>query len=245
MPGNLQPGTSTLMIQAAGLSRTVYLHVPQAVTGGQVPLVLALHGDGDTAQNFVTATGLVADADAEGFVLAAPQGMTRDVDVHEAGMVVQTIPQIDWDPYNAIQADGSFTSQYNDDMPLLDMLRQQLVASGSIDVHKIIVYGYSQGGYMSFRYGMSDAADIGCAAVIAAAHPAPGTRLVETAARKVPVVLQIGTADPAYGNAQQTAQELMTNGNLVQLNTIQAAGHVPVPGDPKVPLDWCLQHALP
>ena len=95
---------------------------------------------------------------------------------------------------------------------------------------------------------MSDAADIACAAVLAAGHPVPGTMLVELAARKVPpvvVLLQIGTLDSAYANAQQAAQELMTNGHLVQLDCIQGQGHVPAPGDPKAPLDWCLQNGLP
>ncbi len=239
-PGTLAPGTSTLTIAAAGVSRTVYLHVPTAVTAGPVPLVIALHGDGDTATNFVTTTGLAADADAEGFVLAAPQGITRDVPVYDNGSVVQTVPQVDWDPYNSIQSTGAITADHNEDVPLLDAIRQQLVASGSIDVHHLVVYGYSQGGYLSFRYGMSDAVDLACAAVLAAAHPLPGTTLVEQAARKIPVVIQIGTADPAYTNAQQTVQELQTNGNVVQFNAISGAGHVPPPGDPKVPLDWCL-----
>jgi hypothetical protein len=31
----------------------------------------------------------------------------------------------------------------------------------------------------------------------------------------------------------------------VELDAIQGAGHVPAPGDPKAPLDWCMQHPLP
>src|SRR5579871_261229 len=53
-PGALVPGTTTLMFNVAGQARTVLLHVPAQVTQGPVPLVLALHGDGDQAQNFVT-----------------------------------------------------------------------------------------------------------------------------------------------------------------------------------------------
>ncbi len=244
-PGSLQPGTSTLTIPAAGQTRTVYLHVPQAVTQGPVPLVIALHGDGDTAQNFVTTNSLDADSDQEGFVLAAPQGITRDVDVYVNGQVAQTVPQVDWDPYNSITGSGTIVADHNIDLPLLDAIRTQLVASGSIDVKRVVVYGYSQGGYLSFRYGMSDATDEACTAVLAAATPLPGTMLIEQAARKIPVCLQIGTADPAYANAQQTVQELQQNGNPVQFNAIQGAGHVPPPGDPKVPLDYCLQHPLP
>ena len=81
--------------------------------------------------------------------------------------------------------------------------------------------------------------------MLSAAHPMPGTTLVEQASRKTPVFLQIGTGDPAYSAAQQTATELQSNGNPMQLVTVQGAGHVPPPGDPKAPLDWCLQHPLP
>jgi predicted esterase len=244
-PGTLQPGTSTLTIITAGMTRSVYLHVPQAVLAGPIPLVLALHGDGDTDTNFVATVGLTTDSDAEGFVLAAPQGITRDVPVYEGGQVAETVPQVDWDPYNSISSSGAIVSDENNDVPLLDAIRTQLVATGSIDMKRIVVYGYSQGGYMSFRYGMSTAAVVACEAVIAAAHPLPGTMLVEAAARKIPVYLQIGTLDSPYSNAESTATELMTNGNPYVLNAVSGAGHVPVPGDPTGPLDWCLQHPLP
>src|SRR5690348_1822348 len=54
--GSLTPGTSTLTINAGGRSRSVLLHVPSQVTGHMIPLVIALHGDGDTSSNFVTGT---------------------------------------------------------------------------------------------------------------------------------------------------------------------------------------------
>jgi predicted esterase len=238
--GALTPGTTTVTIQAAGQSRTFYLHVPEAAANGQVPLVLALHGDGDTSLNFVETSGLAAASDTDGFVLAAPQGITRDIPVYDNGQVFQTVPQVDWDAYNAIQADGSITSDNNIDVPLLDAIREQLVASGSINQAHMIVYGYSQGGYLSFRYGMSDAANLSCAAVLAAISPLPGTLLVEGAARKTPVALQIGTEDYAYSNAASVIQELQTNGNPVQYTPVQGAGHVPIPGDPMAPLTWCL-----
>jgi poly(3-hydroxybutyrate) depolymerase len=241
--GALAVGTSTLTLPIAGLSRKVTLHVP--VASGPVPLVIALHGDGDVVSNFLAASGLLADSDSEGFVLAAPQGITRDVGIYEAGQVVQTVPQVDWDPYNSLQGDGTIVGDHNDDLPLLEAIRQELVASGSVDAKRVVVYGYSQGGYLAMRYGMSDAASVACAAVLAAATPLPGTKLIEQASRKTPVFLQIGTADGAYTPAQQTAQELQTNGNPVQLVAVQGAGHVPIPGDPRVPLDWCLQHPLP
>ena len=46
-------------------------------------------------------------------------------------------PGVDWDPYRTV-AGG------NIDLPLLDAIRTQLVASGSIDTKKLVVFGYSQ-----------------------------------------------------------------------------------------------------
>lgn len=235
--GSLTPGTSTLTITAGGRSRSVLLHVPSQVTGHKIPLVIALHGDGDTSSNFVTGTTqLESKSDADGFVLAAPQGITRDVTVG-----AQTVPSVDWDPYN--------DPPNNIDLPLLDAIQSQLVASGSIDTKNISVYGYSQGGYMSFRYGMESAASLSCAAVLAAGDPFGGSRptLVTGAARKIPVSLQVGSNDAtgAVDTAAQAHTELVNNGNPVQYNVIDGAGHVPVPGDFSVPLDYCRGQSLP
>ena len=47
--GTLTPGDSTLNFTAANTSRMALVHVPPQVTSGAVPLVIALHGNGDTA----------------------------------------------------------------------------------------------------------------------------------------------------------------------------------------------------
>ena len=233
--GSLTPGTTTLTINAASHSRSVLLHVPAAVTGHLLPLVIALHGDGDTNTNFVTGTTtLQAKSDADGFVLAAPQGITRNIMVGS-----QTVPNVDWDPYN--------DPPNNIDVPLLDAIRTQLVASGSIDTKNISVYGYSQGGFLSFRYGMDASTSLSCAAVLAAGDPFGGSRptLVTGAARKIPVSIQIGTADSLLPEAQSAKTELTSNGNPLDYHEISGAGHVPVPGDFTVPLDYCRSKHLP
>jgi polyhydroxybutyrate depolymerase len=207
--------------------------VPAAVSSGKLPLVIALHGNGDTNTNFVAVVGLKQLADSDAFVLAAPQGITQSFTY-----MGQPISGVDWDAYRP--ANGG-----NIDLPLLEAIRTQLSGSGSIDLKKILVYGYSQGGYLSFRYGMDASASLSCAAVIAACDPLPGAGLVSGAARKIPVSLQIGTNDFAIDGARQTKTELESNGNPLQYNEIQGAGHVPIPGDPKVPLDYCRGQALP
>ncbi|MEO7109171.1 MAG: hypothetical protein ABI183_01930 [Polyangiaceae bacterium] len=233
--GSLTPGTTTLTITAASQSRSVLLHVPAGVTGHELPLVIALHGDGDTNSNFVTGTTqLQSKSDSEDFVLAAPQGITRNVQVG-----ANTVPNVDWDPYN--------DPPNNIDLPLLDAIRTQLVATGSIDTKNISVYGYSQGGFMSFRYGMVASASLSCAAVLAAGDPYGGGNPTEVtdAARKIPVSIQIGTADSLLSTAQAAKTLLMNNGNPLDYHEITGAGHVPVPGDFSEPLDYCRGQSLP
>lgn len=233
--GSLTPGDSTLTIMAGGKARSVLLHVPAAVTGHELPLVIALHGDGDTNANFVTGTTqLEAKSDALGFVLAAPQGITRNIVVG-----AQTVPNVDWDPYNDVPA--------NIDLPLLDAIDAQLVATGSIDSKNVLVYGYSQGGFLSFRWGMDASAKLSCAAVLAAGDPFGGSRptLVTGAARKIPVSIQIGKNDSLLPQAQTAKNELTANGNPLDYHEITGAGHVPVPGDFAAPLTYCLSQHLP
>jgi poly(3-hydroxybutyrate) depolymerase len=193
---------------------------------------VALHGNGDTNTNFIATSGLQGFAATKSFVLAAPQGITQTVTVG-----TQTVPDIDWDAYRTV-ADG------NIDLPLLEAIRTGIGASSSIDPKKIFPYGYSQGGYMSFRWAMESAANLSCGAVVAAANPL-GPQLVNGAARKIPISIQIGTNDFGISNAQSTKTLLETDGFPLDYHEIAGAGHVPLPGDPAVPLDYCLSQTLP
>ena len=232
VPGKLEPGSSTLSIDAGGKTRSVALTVPAAVTGGKLPLVLALHGNGDSASNFVKTSGLAAYAETKGYVLAAPQGISQTFTYQG-----QTVSGVDWDAYRS-------RSEGNIDLALLDALKQKLVASGSIDTKRVFVYGYSQGGYLSFRYGIDSSQETSCAAVLAAASPL-GASFVQQAVRKIPFDLQIGASDPAVGNARQSRDALQGRGHPVQYDEIAGAGHVPLPGDPKKPIDYCMMQVLP
>lgn len=228
-PSMLTPGQSTLSLTAAGTARTAILYVPANVTAAS-QLAIALHGNGDTAANFLATSGLKALADADGTVLVVPQGIQRTVVVQAVG---QSVPNVAWDAYNT-------AAQGNIDLPLLDALRAQL--AGQVDARHVFVFGYSQGGYLSFEYGMIAGASLSCAAVLAASSPFGGGSndpLITNAPRKLGVVLQIGTNDGAYGAAQTTAATLQAKGFPVQLEAIQGAGHVPIPGDVATPWSYC------
>lgn len=230
--GTLAPGKTTRTIKAAGKDRSVIVVAPAAVATKKLPLVIALHGNGDTSQSFISVTTpLEKLADTEGFVLAAPQGIAQTITIGN-----QTI-NVSWDAYRD-------AAQGNLDIPLLDAIRSELGATGSIDETKVFTFGYSQGGYLSFRYGMDTAAQLSCTAVIAAANPL-GPQLTSAAARKIPVALQIGTNDGAINQARSTKSDLEGKQFPLDYREIQGAGHVPFPGDPKLPLGYCLGQNSP
>ena len=233
-PTTLVPGTSSINLSIAGKSRSAVLYVPKSATS-TAALVIALHGDGDTDTNFLATSGLQPLADKDGFVIAAPQGITRDVTVQS-----MTVPQVDWDAYNSV-ANG------NIDLPLLEALRTQLQATQQIDAQKTFVFGYSQGGYMAFLYGMTDSPVLSCSGVLAASSPyggGAGDPLITGATRKIAVAMQIGTQDSAYSAAEATEATLKSNGFPTQFTPVPNAGHVPIPGDISVPLGFCLGQTL-
>lgn len=230
--GDLVPGRSTLQLSVAGAVREVLLIVPSQVLDSQRPLVIALHGNGDSAANFVASIGLESAAAAQGVILAVPQGITQTI--LYGG---QTLSNIDWDAYQT-EAEG------NIDLPLLDAIYTHLLASNSVSLGRIYVFGYSQGGYLAFRQAMEDSTSLAAAAVVAAANPLPGSSLVTGAVRKIPVALTIGSNDYAIALARQTRTELENNGFEVRYEEITGAGHVPFPGNAATLLGWLLERSL-
>lgn len=231
--GDLKPGRTTVSWTAAGQARSVVLIVPSAITTQQVPLVIALHGNGDTATNFVATRGLEQLAESKGFVVAAPQGIVQDISVGG-----QQVNDVSWDAYRTPSAG-------NIDLALLEEIQAELVTpGGQIDAKRVIVFGYSQGGYLSFRYGIDASAKLACAAVVAAANPL-GSAYVENATRKIPYALSIGANDFAVAQARAAKAALEAAGHPLQYREIAGAGHAPFPGSTAEPLDYCLEKSLP
>ena len=78
----------------------------------------------------------------------------------------------------------------------------------------MFVFGYSQGGYLSFAYGMVTGTALSCSAVLAASAPFGGGTTdpqITAATRNLAVVLQIGTLDGAYAAAMTTETTLQSD----------------------------------
>ena len=228
----LAPGDTTVTLMVAGRSRQVFVHAPPQVGSRPLPLVLALHGNGDTFQNFVRTSKLSANADTDGYVLVAPAGIQQTIVVGG-----QTVPNVSWDAYRS-------TGEGNIDLPLFEELRSRYLATGAIDPKKVVVYGYSQGGFASFRWALEASAKISCSAVISSANPFGGGGRISDMNRKVAFALQMGSNDAAAANARSTKTALEQAGHPVSFVEVAGAGHSPLPGDARAPLTFCLAQTL-
>jgi polyhydroxybutyrate depolymerase len=70
--------TTTLSLSIGGFTRTVIVHDPASTSKTKRPLVLNLHGSGATALDQELFSGMNFTSDADGFIVAYPQGLIPD-----------------------------------------------------------------------------------------------------------------------------------------------------------------------
>ena len=131
---SISPGaagvTSQQQMYVAGEMRTYLLHIPAHYdTIRRAPLVIVLHGHGESAANFEKYTGMSSKADAEGFVVVYPQALGDPSDWHTA-------------------IDGP---RKRDDIAFVREIINQLERTYRIDHHRIFAAGHSNGGIMTYR----------------------------------------------------------------------------------------------
>ncbi|MBM4370484.1 MAG: hypothetical protein FJ098_02470 [Deltaproteobacteria bacterium] len=213
-------------IDVDGTLRSWRVHVPEsavdAMAFGPVPLLIALHGAGDSGANFLAATGLKTTAAANGFVLVGPQG-------YNAGWFVKT--QEGWPG-----TDGNGSSLQNDAQLMTEILE---VTSQHywIDEARVFAVGFSRGaglagllailsGQMALPSGpwKSPFAAYG---IDAGYDPMGGQVDVSLAAPKRAVWLIHGTADAGvpYNFGKSFADALQAGGWDVLFTTIDGAPH--------------------
>lgn len=200
------------------------MHVPSAISSRKLPVVIALHGNGDDAANFEQTSGLRGQADERGFVLIVPQGLARDIAVGG-----QTAPNVPWDAYNLYEE--------NWDLQLMTALRERVLQTASV-TEAVSVFGFSQGGYMAYRTAKALAVEFHCVAVLAASDPAG---YPVQFARDIPIALQIGTNDYGIAQARATRQALIDAGHTHDYEEITGLGHAMAPAPKRFePLGYCL-----
>ena len=175
-------GSTTLTLTVNSRRRTVIVHLP---TGYQksvaTPLVLNLHGSGSTAAQQEALTGMDATADADGFIVAYPQGFIR------AGV------GYDWNVPNEPLVGGQAVPRGSpSDIAFLTTLVSVLGQRYCIDARRVYATGLSGGGRTASQLACDASATFAAVAPVAGLrHPTPcPTR------RAVPVIAFHGTADP-------------------------------------------------
>jgi len=117
-------------MHVAGELRTYLLHIPAHYdTIRRAPLVIVLHGHGESASNFEKYTGMSDKADQEGFIAVYPQALGDPSDWHTA-------------------IDGPAT---RDDIAFVRNIIDLLERNYRIDHNRIYAAGHSNGGFMAYR----------------------------------------------------------------------------------------------
>jgi polyhydroxybutyrate depolymerase len=161
------PGPTSYGFSAAGETGSYIVEAPaDAVAGHPLPLIVDLHGYGETAGLQVTFSGLGTYGSTHGFITVSPQ-------------VNYAVPH--WD-----QAPGSADQKFVGD--LLTHLQNTLC----VDRHRIFVAGYSNGAFMTSALACTFAGEIAAVATVSGIQAAAGCH----PARPVPVIAFHGTADP-------------------------------------------------
>jgi polyhydroxybutyrate depolymerase len=149
------------------------------------PLVLNLHGSGSNAPEQEQFSGIDATADAEGFVVAYPDG---SIPVDLLG-----VPGFDWNvPGEPLVGGESVPAHSVSDLSFLTSLPALLAQRVCLDMSRVYVTGFSGGARM--------ASVLGCDAptVFAAIAAVSGLQFPAhcTTGRSMPVIAFHGTADP-------------------------------------------------
>ncbi len=156
--------------------RTYLLSQPEGAVGPQ-PVVIALHGAGESSRGFLGYLGLEETAAKNRFTTVYPQGIGRVWnDGRPAAMRLK-----------AVLTPG-------DDVAFLLALTQSLVADGIADPNRIYLMGISNGGFMVERMACEHAELFAAYSVIMATAPA-NYREQCRPSRPVPIMFIHGTAD--------------------------------------------------
>jgi polyhydroxybutyrate depolymerase len=163
-------------IEIGGRKRVYFVHTPPAYDGKKsLPLVLVLHGGGQSPESAEWMSGMSTKADSENFLVAYPSGTGR----------LSRMPT--WNSGNCC---GYALENKVDDVAFLSALIDKLEHDYSVDSKRVYVTGMSNGGMMSYRLACE------AAGKIAAIAPVEGAQNVECRpAAPVSVIVFHGTAD--------------------------------------------------
>jgi polyhydroxybutyrate depolymerase len=168
---NVQVGDYTGSMAFKGLNRTYLIHIPPSYDKTKsMPLVIALHGGGVSAEQMVEHTrgGFNTLSDREGFIVVYPYGINKK-----------------WN-------DGRKRNNI-DDVGFISALIDQFAEEFNIDTNRVCVTGISNGAMMSYRLAIELSEKIAAIAAVAGNIP---VNLSGDPKRPISILIINGTEDP-------------------------------------------------
>ena len=129
-----------LSVTVGGAPRDYELHLPKGKAPAEpAPLVLVFHGGGGNAANAMRMSGMNAKADAEGFIVAYPDGSGPRPDA-----------LLTW---NAWRCCGPALDKKVDDVAFVRALVDDLARHYPVDRKRVYATGFSNGAMLTYRLG--------------------------------------------------------------------------------------------
>jgi polyhydroxybutyrate depolymerase len=179
VPPSLSGTIAKGSIEAGGLTRTYQAYIPRDLPKG-APLVLVLHGSGESSRDIRIETGYAFErlADKKRFAVVYPDGFEGT-----------------WNNCNA-SGDGEATRRDVDDVGFLAVLADKLAADAGIDAGEVFATGVSDGGEMVIRLALEAPQRYRAVAPVAANLAAPDNFKCKPSAEGATSMLMVhGTAD--------------------------------------------------
>jgi polyhydroxybutyrate depolymerase len=176
--------TTTQSLTIGGFERSAVVHISGKYDGtSPTPLVLLLHGTGQNGSTYVENAGWADKADAEGFILVAPDALPVQSDQPES----LSNPSL-WD----FAVGGS-----SGDVAFIDAVLADVQAKNFVDLNRVYCVGHSSGGGMTFLMGIVRKDTFAAIGVVASPFINVSAGLGVT----MPTIYIQGTADPIVPTA--------------------------------------------
>ena len=169
---------SETIATADGRTRSYLLYIPDGLSSGPYPLVLAFHGGGGQGKDQMRDSQMDVTADADGFLVAYPDGIGGT--------------------WNAGTCCGIATTLHIDDVGFVSQLIDQLVADNGVDPARVYSTGLSNGAILSHRLACELTDKIAAIAPVSGGLNVGGDFESCNPSHPVPILEFHGTSDDNY-----------------------------------------------
>lgn len=158
-----------------GLERTWTTYTPAGVDAATAPVMILLHGTGDTGDGFRSGIGPDFEklADERGFTLAYPDGYQNN--------------------WNECRRDGDWPAKERD-LDDVGLMREIVQTVGTSE--PVYAVGFSSGGHMAMKLALEAPDLVTSVAVVAANPPTPDNQGCDLGNRGMPMMFVQGREDP-------------------------------------------------